>query len=320
MQFFLVVSALTILTACNGSELNKSAMMSLQDLALAENMSCMENNFHEDQVNEAKSIILPITLARARELITDGALPFGFSMPKDFDREAEFITNSSLLVKLDESHEPKIGVRLEPVEAGANPSTKIIVDTNSTQIVMKGRQHPYAGAILQHTACLYNLFDVQLSQAEKSDTVLSKSDFKNSLPVDLVLARSVSTHHIQLGDMVPFIVRYNVMENNHIIIPKGTRAWGKITTLKSASSFMKSGELAFELSHLDLPGGKKLPLRFRKQEQGEGETSTGSKLAEIGITGGLVMVATVALILPFIDGNEAVMRAGTEITVETGLN
>ena len=164
------------------------------------------------------------------------------------------------------------------------------------------------------------MFDVQLSETDKSDAILSRENFKDTVPIDLVLARSISTHHIQLGDMVPFLVRHDVIKNNQVIIPKGTRAWGNITTLKTASSFMKSGELAFELSHLDLPEGNQLPLRFRKQEQGEGDTSTGSKLAESGLAGGLVMVATVALILPFIDGNEAAMRAGTEITVETGVN
>jgi len=316
-HLFFVILAVTVLAACNSSHLNKSAMMSLGDMPLPENMSCMDNNYHEDLVNEAKSIILPVTLSRARELITDGALPFGFSMPKDFGREAEFISNSNLLVKLDESHEPKIGVRLEPVKSEEGTATKIIVDTSSTHLVMKGRQHPFAGAILQHTACLYNLFDVHLAGGTQSENALQNADFKNTLSVDLVLARAVSTHYKKLGDVVPFLVRQDVMDNGQMVIPKGTRAWGKITTLKAAGSFMKSGKLAFEFSHIDLPGGTKLPIRFTKQTQGEGESSTGSKLAESGLTGGLIMVATVALILPFIDGNQAVMRAGTELTVET---
>jgi len=316
IQNLLVLCAIGTLAACNSANLNTAKTVPLNELTVPGDISCMSNNYHEDKVNEAKSMVLPVSLSRARELIIDGAIPFGFSMPKDFDREAEFITNSPLLVKLNKSHEPKIGVKLEPVTSGNRPATRIIVETNSTELVMKGRQHPFTGAILQHTACLYNLFDVQLSKAR---VVVPTAQIlpKNALAVDLVLARSISTQDAQLGDTVPLIVRHDVLLDGQLIIPKGSKAWGKISSIKTASRFMKGGNLALELSHVDFPNGQKQPLKFKQLQEGKAGENTGGNFVAAGLTGGLLMVATVGLILPFIDGDQAVMRAGTEISGET---
>jgi len=315
LQNLLVLCVLSMLTACNSANLNTAKPMTLGELTRSEDQSCMGNNYQEDQVNEAKSLILPVSLSRARELITDGAIPFGFSMPSDFDREAEFITNSPLLVELNEKHEPKIGVKLEPLTSGNKPKTRIIVETNSTELVMKGRQHPFTGAILQHTACLYNLFDVQLSEASMS-VPATQTLPGDTLEVDLVLARSISTQDAKLGDAVPFIVRHDVLLNGQLILPKGSKAWGKISSIKTASSFMKGGNLALELSHVDFPNGQSQPLKFKQLQEGKADRSTGKDFVGTALTGGLMTVATIGLILPFIDGEQAVMRAGTEISGE----
>lgn len=315
-QNLLVLGAISILAACNSANLSTAKSMTLSELTVPGDQSCMDNDYQEDQVNEAKSLILPVSLSRARELITDGAIPFGFSMPTDFDREAEFITNSPLLVELDKKHEPKIGVKLEPLTSGNKPTTRIIVETNSTELVMKGRQHPFTGAILQHTACLYHLFDEQLSWSKMAVPTMESLP-QDTLEVDLVLARSISTQDAQLGDAVPFVVRRDVLLNDRLIIPKGSKAWGKISSMKSAGNFMKGGNLALELSHVDFPNGQSQPLKFKQLQEGKEDISTGKNLAGTALTGGLITVATVGLILPFIDGDQAVMRAGTEITGET---
>lgn len=316
LQNLLALFVVSTLVACNSANLKTAKTMTLAELIVPEDMSCMSNNYQEDQVNEAKSMILPVSLSRARELIRDGAIPFGFSMPRDFDREAEFITNSPLLVELNEKHEPKIGVKLEPVTSGNKPTTRFIVETNSTELVMKGRQHPFTGAILQHTACLYNLFDVQLSEA-KITVPTTQMLPKDALEVDLVLARSISTQDAQLGDTVPFLVRQDVLLNGQLIIPKGSKAWGKISSVKTASNFMKDGNLALELSHVDFPNGESQPLKFKQLQEGKADSSTGKNLVGTALAGGLMTVATVGLILPFIDGDQAVLRAGTEIRGET---
>jgi hypothetical protein len=137
------------------------------------------------------------------------------------------------------------------------------------------------------------------------------------LAVDLVLARSISTQDAQLGDTVSLIVRHDVLLNGQLVIPKGSTAWGKISSLKTASSFMKGGNLALELSYVDLPNGQKQPLKFKQLREEEAGGSTGGDFVAAGLSGGLIMVATVGLILPFIDGDQAVMRAGTEISGET---
>lgn len=303
-----------MMTGCGGSVHEAPTALSLSDIPAD---SCMDTTYTEDAVNEPKSIILPVSLNRARELITDGAMPFGFSMPADFDTEADFLTNSNLLVKLDAHHEPMIYVKLDPVTTGNAPSTRITVDTISTRLVMKGRHHPYAGSIIQHTACLYNLIDIRLKAGKNipRDIIV-----KPATSVDLILARAVTSHTAHIGGKVPFIVAHDVLQDGQLVIAKGTRAWGKITDLKAAGSFMKGGKLALEITHVQGTGMHKIPLRFKDMTSEEKSKTTGGSLAVTGLTGGLIMVATVGLILPFIDGAQAVMRAGTEISVETALS
>lgn len=110
-----------LLTACASPGGNVSAVMSLDDM---KNRDCLNRSYSEDSINEAKSIILPVSLDRARELITDGAIPFGFSIPKDFETEIDFIENSNILVEMENHYEPMIYVKLEPIKTSDQPVTK----------------------------------------------------------------------------------------------------------------------------------------------------------------------------------------------------
>ena len=143
---------------------------------------------------------------------------------------------------------------------------------------------------------------------EQSKTVLFEGT-----PVRLRLTREVSSANAQVGDAVNFDVVEDVRLGNVAVIPKGSHALGKITTVVPKRRMGRAGKLDMSVEYVRLPSGERLKLSGAPEKSGNGHQ---------GRMAG-AMVATSIIIWPaapfflFMHGKDITIPAGQEVTVYT---
>ena len=104
------------------------------------------------------------------------------------------------------------------------------------------------------------------------------------------------------GDTFELSVVHDVLLDAYIVIPRGTRAVGRITWLTSKGAFGKSGKMDVELEYMEL-GGRRIPINGTYRQEGEGNT--------VATVGGVIAVGVFA---GFITGKSARIPQGREMT------
>jgi hypothetical protein len=130
-------------------------------------------------------------------------------------------------------------------------------------------------------------------------------------PVIVTLDQDISTKENKLGDNFGVTVLYDVLHNDAIAIPKGTKGRGELTFVSKKGSFGKPGIIGISLRELDF-GGKQYILDGRYREEG-GHNSGGAATAvfAVGILGGLVVTGKTGAIP---QGRELKARTGEDIS------
>ncbi len=129
--------------------------------------------------------------------------------------------------------------------------------------------------------------------------------------VIVTLDQDVSTKENKLGDNFGVTVLYDVLHNDAIAIPKGTKGHGELTFLSKKGAFGKPGIIGISLRQLEL-NGKQYILDGRYREEG-GHNSGGAATAvfAVGILGGLVVTGKTGAIP---EGRELKARTGEDIS------
>ena len=104
------------------------------------------------------------------------------------------------------------------------------------------------------------------------------------------------------GDTFELSVVHDVLLDAYIVIPRGTRAVGRITWLTSKGAFGKSGKMDVELEYIEL-GGRRIPINGTYRQEGEGNT--------VATVGGVIAAGVFA---GFITGKSARIPQGREMT------
>ncbi|MBD59022.1 MAG: hypothetical protein CL808_02715 [Citromicrobium sp.] len=107
------------------------------------------------------------------------------------------------------------------------------------------------------------------------------------------------------GDQFDLTVEEDVMLGEYIVIPRGTRAVGRITWMTNKGMFGKSGKMDVEIEYLEL-AGRRIPLNGTYRQEGEGNT--------LATVGGVVMAGPFAA---FITGKSGRIPAGREVSAYT---
>lgn len=110
---------------------------------------------------------------------------------------------------------------------------------------------------------------------------------------------------MDVGHSFALSVTTDVMLGQYVVIPRGSRATGKVVWMTDKGMFGKSGKFEIEITHVDV-GARRIPLEGKFRQEGEGNT-----VATIGA----VVVLPVAGF--FLTGKSGRMAAGTELTVFT---
>ncbi|SFO81661.1 hypothetical protein [Qipengyuania nanhaisediminis] len=111
------------------------------------------------------------------------------------------------------------------------------------------------------------------------------------------------------GDQFGLTVAAPVMLGDFVVIPKGTKAVGRITWLTSRGAFGKSGKMDIELEHLEL-GGRRINIDGTYRQEGKGAT--------LATVGGVIAAGVFA---GFITGRSGEIPQGRELmaTLESDL-
>ena len=107
------------------------------------------------------------------------------------------------------------------------------------------------------------------------------------------------------GDTFNLTVVHDVIHQNHMVIPKGSRAVGEIAWLTDKGMFGKSGKMDIELKYVEV-GGRRVDIDGTYRQEGEGNT--------LATVGGVVLVGVFA---GFITGKSAVVPQGRELMAHT---
>lgn len=107
------------------------------------------------------------------------------------------------------------------------------------------------------------------------------------------------------GDTFDLTVTHNVMLDEYIVIPKGSRAVGRITWLTSKGAFGKSGKMEIDIEYVEV-SGRRIPLVGHYRQEGEGNT--------VATVGGVVLAGVFA---GFVTGKSGVIPQGRELVAHT---
>ena len=131
----------------------------------------------------------------------------------------------------------------------------------------------------------------------------------NVLPANTeVLVRmneDLSGKSAKVGTPFYLTVSQDVIHNNMIVIPRGSRARGEVTWATGKGAFGKSGKMEVEIQYLEI-GGRRIPLEGKFRQEGEGNT-----VATIATA---VMVGVFSA---FVTGRSALIPKDRELSVRT---
>lgn len=110
------------------------------------------------------------------------------------------------------------------------------------------------------------------------------------------------------GDTFNLTVVHDGMLKGYVVLPKGSRAVGRIEWLTSKGAFGKSGKMDIELEYVEV-GGRRVPINGTYRQEGEGNT--------VATVGGVIAAG---LFAGFITGKSATIPQGRELMATTEEN
>jgi hypothetical protein len=265
-------------------------------------LPCEFHGFGADSTLGEQELLLPVSLDRAKELLEDSMIAYGFILRKD---DGEQIVGrrlfSHLAVNMEtRNNHPGEKLLTRLVSVGPH-ETRFIANTKSPPVGRKNRQ--WTTAVLQHAKCLYDLLDaIELSPGPnplKSGTIT----VTDGTPIRLRLRRHLFSRTAELGQSVEFQVAANVLVDGEIAIVKDTRAHGKATEAKAGRGFGRRSALSFAVDWVTAVDGSNIPLR-NSGESVRGEKE-GGRVAAAALTAGILGAWLER-------GDDVVMRAGSE--------
>lgn len=115
----------------------------------------------------------------------------------------------------------------------------------------------------------------------------------------------LSSKSLKQGDTFVVSTVYDVLMNNYVVIPKGTRGQGKVTWRTGKGAFGKSAKMDIAFDWLDL-GGRRIGIEGKHRQEGSGNTA-----ATIGTA------LAVGVFSAFVTGKSATVPHGMQLKAFT---
>jgi len=166
--------------------------------------------------------VFALTKNRTKELFANSAAPLGFLLGDDFPDEVDSRSWWTLRI-WPSSIEEMLSVRFEEVTGG----TKVIVNTESDQLVLKSRDKSFARSILEHMHCTDSLLSIGRVSSSAFDAT-TPIQLINGQEVRLSNYRVLSSVYAAAGAEVEFVVASDVVSDGNVVIRQGSPAWGEV--------------------------------------------------------------------------------------------
>ncbi|MBR1397291.1 MAG: hypothetical protein IJ563_07140 [Selenomonadaceae bacterium] len=85
--------------------------------------------------------------------------------------------------------------------------------------------------------------------------------------IEVEVSRTISTKEIQAGDMLPFVTSKNLIINDVMVIPKGSKVKAVATRARRAGAFGRGGRLEFQIVSVKALNGVEIPLEFGQNKK-----------------------------------------------------
>lgn len=148
-------------------------------------------------------------------------------------------------------------------------------------------------AILLLTLSL-NSLSQSVSNGADTSTV-KQVVLQKGYPITLLLLHEISSRFSQVGDVIKFAVKDDIVINGRTVIPKETPAFGTVSEVKPRAGLGKKGILNFSIDRLVFSSGR--IININSDQKAAGQNKTGA------------MIATAAIISPLF-----LLKKGKDIT------
>lgn len=158
-------------------------------------------------------------------------------------------------------------------------------------------------AIAQETSAA---IDTAAPNAEPvAETMPAKAILPANTELTITPNSELSSKSLKKGDVFTFATVYDVIMNDHIVIPKGTRGQGTVTWRTGKGAFGKSAKMELAFNWIDI-GGRRIGVEGTHRQEGQGNTG-----ATIGA------VVAVGVFSAFVTGKSATVPHGMQLKAFT---
>ncbi|MCZ4306983.1 hypothetical protein O4G98_19795 [Zoogloeaceae bacterium G21618-S1] len=218
---------------------------------------CIAHLQQRDTVNGAYAAILPVSKARAKDLLVDAATPLGFRFDAHLSDEVVALTRTvDRAAILNHRPEGHLFARFSERPAG----TEVYINTDSLELVMKSRDSSHAGGIVRYMMCLNRLLD------HDPDNPLRPAPFDGTTAtgkpiVELLSMRVLSSRTARAGQSIHYRVKQDVFIKGERVIARGAPATGRVVSARAAG-FAGGGKLRIALDRVQDVDGHWRALHF----------------------------------------------------------
>ncbi len=107
--------------------------------------------------------------------------------------------------------------------------------------------------------------------------------------LNMELETEITSKKAKVGDDVPLVTTENIIVNDVVVIPKGSRVNAKVTKATGAGLFGRAGKLEFMIESVETINGVKIPLEYTTIREAGSDDGAVAVVAAVSIIGGLFM-------------------------------
>lgn len=113
------------------------------------------------------------------------------------------------------------------------------------------------------------------------------------IPKDTILSieltEPISSKTMKKGNPVPLQLKDDLVVNDVVVAPAGTKVEGVVTDAKKNGMFGRSGKLEFSITSLETINGVKIPLQYVVKKEAGSDGGAVAVAAAVSVVGGLFM-------------------------------
>ncbi|HPR08916.1 MAG TPA: hypothetical protein PLI17_20015 [Denitromonas sp.] len=210
-----------------------------------------------DAMNGAYAATLPVSKARAKDLLVDAATPLGFRLDGPLPDEVVALTRTvDRAAILNHRPEGHLFARFSERPAG----TDVYINTDSLEVVMKSRDASHAGSIVRYMLCLNRLLGDDAAKPLLPAPIDGTTSTGAPI-VELLSQRLVSSRTARPGQTLHYRVKQDVLVKGERVIARGAPATGRVVAARAAG-FAGGGQLRIAIGRVQDVDGHWRAIHF----------------------------------------------------------